>query len=259
MESFAGEIVQGTLKLSLGQGETKRIEFPDSVYEESGIRWVRAEVKDGQKTVAQLSGAFACMEPARDKRSYEDGDFLFGIAYGASPDNLSPIAAKKSALIGITMLRSNPRWNWTQPKADQWDWSRVDELAKVHGREGIGLQPLVNGTPRWATLPSADGKNHHGQSSPPDPEAWRVWIRELAKRLKGKAKYWEIWNEPDIGFFTGTQEQYFAMLRHGLPADQSGRSIGGRDDGRICLDGPSRTETVDDRDESLPNITTTST
>ncbi len=35
----------------------------------------------------------------------------------------------------------------------------------------------------------------------------------MAGRLKGNAKYWEISNEPDIGFFTGTQEQYFAMLQ----------------------------------------------
>lgn len=213
VESFAGEILQNDVQVSVGQGETKHIEFPNSVYVNGGIRWVRAQLRDGQKSIAKFEGAFACMEPARDKRSYEDGDFLFGIAYGASPDNLSPIAAKKSALIGITMLRSNPRWNWTQPKPDQWDWSRVDELTKVHQREGIALQPLVNGTPRWATLPSADGKNHFGQSSPPHEDAWRVWIRELAKRLNGKVKYWEIWNEPDIGFFTGTQQQYFAMLR----------------------------------------------
>ena len=213
LESFAGEVISADTDVALRQGETTRIEFPDSVYAESGIRWVRAEVKDGQKTVAEFNGSFACMEPARDKRSYGEGDFLFGIAYGASPDNLSPIAAKKSALIGITMLRSNPRWNWTQPKADEWDWSRVDELVKVHSREGISLQPLVNGTPRWATLPSANGIDQNGQASPPNLEDWRVWIRELAKRLKGRANYWEIWNEPDIGFFTGTQEQYFAMLR----------------------------------------------
>ncbi len=212
IEAFAGVIVAGNAEVALGDRETQRIEFPESVYEESGIRWVRAKLGDRRKTIAEFDGAFACMEPARDKRSYEDDDFIFGIAYGASPDNLSPIAANKSALIGITMLRSNPRWNWTQPKADQWDWSKVDELTKVHSREGIRLQPLVNGTPRWAALPSADGKNHGGGSSPPDAEAWRAWIGELAKRLKGKAHYWEIWNEPDIGFFTGTQEQYFAML-----------------------------------------------
>jgi hypothetical protein len=212
VESFAGETISENADVLLDDGETQSIEFPASIYETSGIRWVRAEVKDADKAIAAFRGALACMEPARDKRSYEEGDFIFGIAYGASPDNLSPIAAKKSALIGITMLRSNPRWNWTQPKADQWDWSKVDELTKVHDREGIGLQPLVNGTPRWAALPSADGKNHGGGSSPPDPEAWRVWTGELAKRLKGKARYWEIWNEPDIGFFTGTQEQYFAML-----------------------------------------------
>lgn len=212
VETFAKKIYSASAQVSLGADETKHIEFPDSVYEESGICWIRAKVSDRQKTVAEFEGAFACMEPARDKRSYTEGDFIFGIAYGASPDNLSPIAAKKSALIGITMLRSNPRWNWTQPKADQWDWSKVDELTKVHRREGIGLQALVNGTPRWAALPSADGTNHRGGSSPPDPTAWRVWTRELAKRLKGKTHYWEIWNEPDIGFFAGTQEQYFSML-----------------------------------------------
>ena len=53
LESFAGEIVNGDVEVELGQGETERIEFPDFVFEESGIRWVRADVKIGQTTVAQ--------------------------------------------------------------------------------------------------------------------------------------------------------------------------------------------------------------
>ena len=35
----------------------------------------------------------------------------------------------------------------------------------------------------------------------PEPEAWKTFCREMAKRYRGKVRFWEVWNEPDVTAF----------------------------------------------------------
>lgn len=48
---------------------------------------------------------------------------------------------------------------------------------------------------------------------PPREKAWREWCRAVATRYKGRVRFYEIWNEPDIGFWSGTVDEYLEILR----------------------------------------------
>jgi xylan 1,4-beta-xylosidase len=38
---------------------------------------------------------------------------------------------------------------------------------------------------------------------------WEAFVRDMARRNRGKSIYWDVWNEPDIGFWSGTAQQLF--------------------------------------------------
>lgn len=49
----------------------------------------------------------------------------------------------------------------------------------------------------------------------PDEELWEDFVSKLAKHYgKNRDILWEIWNEPNWGFFTGTREEYFTLLEN---------------------------------------------
>ncbi|XHR31240.1 MAG: hypothetical protein ACFUZC_11930 [Chthoniobacteraceae bacterium] len=80
--------------------------------------------------------------------------------------------------------------------------------------------------------------HYRGITSPPrDWEEWRGVIRQLIEflgRTYGAEElrqwYFEVWNEPNLPFWTGTREEYFQLYREtalALKAFDSGLRIGG--------------------------------
>lgn len=49
----------------------------------------------------------------------------------------------------------------------------------------------------------------------PDEELWEDFVSQLAEHYAGNTGIlWEIWNEPNWEFFSGTQEEYFTLLEN---------------------------------------------
>lgn len=49
----------------------------------------------------------------------------------------------------------------------------------------------------------------------PDEELWERFVKDLANHYADNTDIlWEIWNEPNWEFFTGTQEEYFTLLEN---------------------------------------------
>ena len=101
-------------------------------------------------------------------------------------------------------------WAGLQPKKNKWDFSQLDKVVEVASEKCKDIIFVLGQAPKWAS----DGKAHisiyggNTTSSPPTIESWVEYIKVLAKRYKGKIKYWEIWNEPDWKkFYTGSIEK----------------------------------------------------
>lgn len=130
------------------------------------------------------------------------GESAFPIGFASGAPRPTSWLFDIAASIGFEFHRLETRWPQVQPNPDAWNWHVLDSTIDLMEEKGIRFLPLTLGSAPWA----ADG---HFEA--PDLEAWRRWMTALAERYQGRVEFWEIWNEPDIGFFRGTVEEYIAM------------------------------------------------
>jgi hypothetical protein len=115
---------------------------------------------------------------------------------------------------------SHVNWADLQLEKDRWYFDLLDKYVAwsvLHHTEI--LMPLTY-TPRWASsTPDAptdvEAGNPPGLSGPPrDMEDWKIFVRTVATRYKGRIHNWEIWNEPNRPqSWTGSVDTMVDMTR----------------------------------------------
>ena len=51
-------------------------------------------------------------------------------------------------------------------------------------------------------------------AEPRDIEDWRIYVRKVAERYKGRIRNYELWNEVNVkGFYSGSQEKLVELAR----------------------------------------------
>jgi len=107
-----------------------------------------------------------------------------------------------------------------------YDWKILDRIFDAYREAGvkplveIGFMPEALSTkPQPYRHDWPKGKLTAGWASPPkDYLKWaelvHQWVRHSIERY-GRAEvaswYWEVWNEPDIGYWQGTPEEYYRL------------------------------------------------
>ena len=107
------------------------------------------------------------------------------------------------------------QWNDLEPQKGQWNFSRLDRYVDEAGRQNIELLLTLGRTPQWASArPNEDCKGCAAE--PASIEDWKNYVRTVARRYKGKIKFYEVWNEPrfyelekappgaKIGYYSGS-------------------------------------------------------
>ncbi len=104
-----------------------------------------------------------------------------------------------------------------------------------------GVKPFVELSflPRWMAGDDKTVFTCKCPACPPkDFQAWRKLVSATVKALLGRygadevrSWHFEVWNEPNIPFFSGTQAQYFELYRHAVDAVKSA-------DSRLRVGGP---------------------
>jgi hypothetical protein len=107
------------------------------------------------------------------------------------------------------------QWKELEPQKGQWDFRRLDRYVDEAGRHNIELMLTLGRTPQWASArPNEDCKGCAAE--PASIEDWKNYVRTVARRYKGKIKFYEIWNEPrfyelervppgtKIGYYSGS-------------------------------------------------------
>jgi len=128
-----------------------------------------------------------------------------------------------------------------------YDWTIVDRILSTYVERGmkplveIGFMPeALSSHPspyRHAWKPGGQAELFTGWSYPPtDYDKWRQlvyeWVRHSVEKY-GRAAveswWWEVWNEPDIGYWHGTVEEYQKLydyaadgLKRALPTARIG-------------------------------------
>lgn len=115
-------------------------------------------------------------------------------------------------------------WRALQPAQDTWNFSHLDKAVELGEKNGVELLLTLGQTPKWASSrPSEIVPNGPGASAEPQKMSdWEQYVRAVARRYKGRIKYYELWNEPRfreidpyriIPGFTGNVSQMLELGR----------------------------------------------
>ena len=129
-------------------------------------------------------------------------DSPFGINTAFEPDT-ADLEARLEAMqhAGIKWGRQDFTWRRIEKERGKYDWEPYDRLVDQCRRHGVQL---------FGDL--AYAPDFHDPRKPEGVEAYAAFARAAATRYRGRIDHWQIWNEPNGGFWKGTPEQYAALL-----------------------------------------------
>lgn len=138
-----------------------------------------------------------------------------GISWSYPPDSQpdrTDLACYLCQFAGIRQLRDRLTWSEVEREPGKFDWGRYALSAETQHRHGITVYQVFHDCPGWAH-PEVEGGKPDWHYAPRDPiYAYRL-VNRLVRDLGDKVRYFEVWNEPNIGFFRGHPWDYAAMLK----------------------------------------------
>jgi hypothetical protein len=113
------------------------------------------------------------------------------------------------AAAGFKFVRMDFSWGGTERAKWQYNWDEYDELTKNLEKRGLRALYILDYSNALYedTITSVDpiaGKEVTAIASPRKPDsvaAFARWAAAAAKHYQGRGILWEIWNEPNIGFW----------------------------------------------------------
>jgi hypothetical protein len=136
---------------------------------------------------------------------------------------------------GAHWLREDLEWERVEPSEGEWEWSDTDQLFQEAAERGMTILPVLDSPPCWAvpketeaedcwrTFPTSDATFAEFTAAAvarygPSGEFWAAHPgldSELAPR------YWEVWNEPYLAYFTNGEvdpARYAALYKAAVAA-----------------------------------------
>ena len=125
---------------------------------------------------------------------------------------------------GVGLIRQE--FNWAEfepldpeehPELGEDAWTKYDGIVEAAQDAGIEVLARLDRAPSWATPGFDPRENPWMQAPPADNAEFARFAGELAARYRGKVRYYQVWNEPNLfGEWGGrppNPAEYLAMLR----------------------------------------------
>jgi xylan 1,4-beta-xylosidase len=187
---------------------------------------------------------------------YDESNYTtmkFGKALLAELHDLTPIPVYIRAHHLFTSGNGVPELKWSSSNIfvidnsgkPVYDFTIIDQIFDAYKKAGVrpmvelGFMPqdLASGQPPYQVHFPGRTTSGSVQSPPKDYVAWGVLCQKFAEHLVlryGKDEvskwYWEVWNEPDIDYWHGTQEEYNKLYDYavaGVRKSLPGAIVGG--------------------------------
>lgn len=113
--------------------------------------------------------------------------------------------------LGVSLLRMDIAWPAVEPADGVWKWGAIDSVVDAARRHGIQVLGILDYTPAWAAArpgPIAE--------QPASAARFGEYAAAAARHLAGRVDTFEIWNEPNGGYYfrPGPDPRaYTALLR----------------------------------------------
>ena len=190
--------------------------------------------------------------------------FNYGVAYGPTLDRISSVKADQLGAfpLGVNLLAqledpNSPEidrsfdmaqsagfgfvrmlmpWEVIEKERGVYDWERFDRLVEKARARNLQLLFRLDRPPPWSRLSAMatlTAQEKNDVTGPPDNfEDFYTFAGKVAARYKGRVKYYQIWNEPNLpGRVEQPEGQRAALCRAfegGVSAHQGGRCSGRR-------------------------------
>jgi hypothetical protein len=124
---------------------------------------------------------------------------------------------------GFRFVRMDFGWEAIETSKGEYNWAGYEELLRNLEKRGLRAIFILDYSHRLyeetATSPNPiTGESHKSTASPQHPDsiaAFARWAAASAKHFQGRHVLWEIWNEPNISFWSpkpdGTQYTTLAL------------------------------------------------
>ena len=126
---------------------------------------------------------------------------------------------------GITVLRQNFRWGYSEPRRGVFDWQQLDRFVLAAARHGIRVLPLLYGETPWATS-RPPGNDERCAWPPRQSSDFAAWVGQVVARYGRSGALWrehpeaagqamtadEIWNEPNLKTFWKCEPDAYAYV-----------------------------------------------
>lgn len=120
--------------------------------------------------------------------------------------------------LGKRLLRETFRWHLIEPQKGVFRWEAVDALVADAESAGFEIFPILMAAPAWA----GGSDSTIGAHPPEDPADFGAFVSAVVSRYKGRIKYYQFWNEPNMPRFFGARKaepaEFVALLKAGYEA-----------------------------------------
>lgn len=153
-----------------------------------------------------------------EPKSHSEGRFFrYGVCAHTAERTDPGEVDKEIRLLGETgadITRMDVGWQSIQPRRDEWKYQDVDRVIDAITANHIEFQGIFDYTARWATTGDQNDKDPSRWSKvAPELDPYLAFVTKTVDRYKSRVRFWEIWNEPDIGiFWQSSTEKYVALF-----------------------------------------------
>jgi hypothetical protein len=160
---------------------------------------------------------------------------LFSVPFAAGTEIKAPAAPVRATLFGMHIHRAGgvttwpaapiaawrlwdtyAVWPWLEPRKGGWQFGSLDKLVSLAEKHRVELLLPLAFSPEWASARPKE-KSAYGMGMAAEPaniEDWRNYVATVGKRYKGRIRYYENWNEPNLrNFYSGNMETILALSR----------------------------------------------
>ncbi len=217
LKSFNGNTHRQEFKLTLQPGESRLV--PSDWKPDAFGHWdvtATVSVPSAPELRNRTLRSFAYLIPSGPTPGRAPG-FLFSVCTHSGRwsmvDQLRE--AEAAAICGVKVVRDSVEWGGIQPERGVWNFDKMDFLVNLYEMAGIEHQALFAFTAKWAATPERQQSKNwlDWNRSMPDIDAWREYVRTMAERYRGRIRYWEVWNEPDLGGFNQMSLEEYVQLQ----------------------------------------------
>jgi hypothetical protein len=208
IRDYSGAVLEsGADDLRIEPGETARYErrFAQGDRAFTGCEF---EYVTGEYAYGPVSASVAA--PLREGGSSAlNPDSIFGMGlylyrYPSTPAGFERMeqAAELAMRAGVKWTREEFSWRRIEPERGRFDWSFYDRMVETALAHGISVYGLISYWSAWTQPYTPEGIADYAR-----------YCRALVSHYKDRIKYWEVWNEPNIFFWSGPREMYADLLK----------------------------------------------